>query len=61
VLVANALPRVVEATHTVAVRLAVVDALHKPVARLYKSLGFRRLPDSLLLVQKVPEAALTAL
>lgn len=61
VLVADALARVVEATQTVAARLVVVDALHEPVARFYESLGFRRVPDSLLLVQKVPdiEAALT--
>jgi GNAT superfamily N-acetyltransferase len=60
VLVADALQRVVEATQTVAARLVVVDALHEHVARFYESLGFRRLPDSLLLVQKVAdiEAAL---
>ena len=46
---------------TVAARLVVVDALHERVARFYESLGFRRLPDSLLLVQKVSdiEAALS--
>jgi hypothetical protein len=45
----------------VAARLVVVDALHERVARFYESLGFRRLPDSLLLVQKVSdiEAALS--
>jgi GNAT superfamily N-acetyltransferase len=61
VLVADALQRVVEATQTVAARLVVVDALHERVARFYESLGFRRLPDSLLLVQKVAdiEAALS--
>lgn len=60
VLVADALQRVVDATQTVAARLVVVDALHEPVARFHESLGFRRLPASLLLVQKVAdiEAAL---
>lgn len=60
VLVADALQRVVEATQTVVARLVVVDALHERVARFYESLGFRRLPVSLLLVQKVSdvEAAL---
>jgi len=60
VLVADALQRVVDATQTVAARLVVVDALHEPVARFYESLGFRRLPASLLLVQEVAdiEAAL---
>lgn len=61
VLVADALDRVVDATRTVAARLVVVDALHEPVARFYESLGFRRRPDSLLLVQRLAdvEAALT--
>jgi GNAT superfamily N-acetyltransferase len=61
VLVADALQRVVDATQTVAARLVVVDALHEPVARFYESLGFRRLPGSLLLVQKLSdvEAALS--
>ncbi len=59
-LVADALTRIVDATHTVAARLVVVDALHEPVAQFYESLGFRRIPGSLLLVQKVAdiEAAL---
>ncbi|MDQ6752033.1 MAG: GNAT family N-acetyltransferase [Actinomycetota bacterium] len=60
VLVADALARVVDATQTVAARLVVVDALHERVARFYESLGFRRIPGSLLLVQKLTdiEAAL---
>lgn len=60
VLVADALQRVVDAPRTVAARLIVVDALHEHVARFYESLGFRRVPGSLLLVQKVSdvEAAL---
>ena len=60
VLVADALDRIVEATHTVAARLVVVDALHERAARFYESLGFSRIPDSLRLVQKISdiEAAL---
>lgn len=62
VLVADALTRIVEATQTVGARLVVVDALHGPVAHFYESLGFRRVPDSLRLVQKLTdiEAALQA-
>lgn len=55
VLVADALQRVVDATRTVAARLVVVDALHERVARFYETLGFRRIPASLLLVQKVAD------
>lgn len=60
VLVADALTRIVDATQTVAARLVVVDALHERVAQFYESLGFRRIPGSLLLVQKLAdvEAAL---
>lgn len=60
VLVADALSRIVHATQTVAARLVVVDALHEPVAAFYERLGFRRIPNSLLLVQKITdiEAAL---
>ncbi len=59
-LVADALTRIVDATQTVAARLVVVDALHERVAQFYEALGFRRIPDSLLLVQKLTdiEAAL---
>jgi GNAT superfamily N-acetyltransferase len=61
VLVADALGRIVEVTQTVSARLVVVDALHERVAHFYEALGFRRIPDSLLLVQKIAdiEAALT--
>ena len=60
VLVADALARIVDATQTVAARLVVVDALHERLAQFYESLGFRRVPGSLLLVQKIAdvEAAL---
>ncbi len=61
VLIADALQRVVDATQTVAARLVVVDALHERVAEFYETLGFRRIPGCLLLVQKVAdiEAALS--
>ncbi len=55
VLVADALTRLVEATQTVGARLVVVDALHERVAQFYGSLGFRRAPDSLHLVQKLTD------
>lgn len=57
---ADALARIVDATRTVAARLVIVNALHEQVARFYESLGFRRAPGSLLLVQKIAniEAAL---
>lgn len=60
VLVADALERIVDATQTVAARLVMVDALHERVAQFYESLGLRRIPSSLLLVQKTTdiEAAL---
>lgn len=58
VLVADALARVVEATRTVGARLVVVHALNETVAaRLYEPLGFRRVPHSLTLVQKVTDIA----
>lgn len=57
VLLADALARVVKATQTVDARLVVVDALHEKVAAFYERLGFRRIPHSLLLVQKVADIA----
>lgn len=55
VLLADALTRIVDATRTVGARLVVIDALHERVAVIYERLGFRRLPNSLLLVQKVAD------
>lgn len=55
ILLADALQRILSATQTVAARLVVVDALHEPVARFYETLGFRRVPGSLLLVQKITD------
>jgi len=55
VLLADALTRIVTATKTVGARLVVIDALHEHVAVRYERFGFRRLPNSLLLVQKVAD------
>ena len=62
VLVADALERIVTVTQTVGARVVVVEALTEPVAQFYETLGFRRIPGSLRLVQKVAdiEAALGA-
>jgi len=57
VLVADALTRVVDASKIVGARLVVVDAIAEPVAKLYETLGFRRIPESLLLVQKIADIA----
>lgn len=56
-LLADALDRLVDASRIVGARLVVVDALSEPVALWYESLGFRRMPGSLLLVQKVDDIA----
>lgn len=52
-LLADALARIVGATQTVGAIVVVVDALHEKAAAFYEHLGFRRIPNSLLLVQKV--------
>lgn len=54
-LVADALERVLVATDIVGARLVVVDALSPDLAGFYERMGFRRIPDSLLLVQKVAD------
>ena len=56
-LLADALARVVVATNIVAARFVVVDALHEQAAGCYQHHGFRRIPDSLRLVQKVSDIA----
>lgn len=56
-LLADALGRVVVATATVAARFVVVDALHDHAARFYEHHGFRRIPGTLRLVQKVSDIA----
>jgi GNAT superfamily N-acetyltransferase len=55
ILIADVLERVVVATRIVGARVVVVDAIAERVARLYESLGFRRVPGSLLLVQKISD------
>jgi GNAT superfamily N-acetyltransferase len=55
ILLADALGRVLDATRTVGARFVAVDALHEKAAAFYERLGFRRVPDSLLLVQKVAD------
>lgn len=57
VLLADALSRIVDATRTVGARLVVVDALHEKAAAFYERYGFRRVPGSLRLVQKVADIA----
>jgi len=54
-LVADALQRVVDAAQTVAARVVVVEALHERVAGFYETLGFRRIPASLLLMRKAAD------
>jgi GNAT superfamily N-acetyltransferase len=56
-LLADALGRVVAATALVAARFVVVDALDDAAASFYEHHGFRRLPGTLRLVQKISDAA----
>lgn len=56
-LLADALQRIVIATQTVAARFVVVDALHEKAAGFYEHHGFRRLPGTLRLVQKLSDIA----
>jgi len=56
-LLADALTRVVAATALVAARFVVVDALHEPAACFYERHGFRRIPHTLRLAQKVSDIA----
>jgi GNAT superfamily N-acetyltransferase len=56
-LLADALARVVAATDIVAARFVVVDAVHEKAAGFYQHHGFRRIPGSLRLVQKVSDVA----
>lgn len=58
-LLADAMERVVAATTLVAARLVVVDALHEPAATFYEHHGFRRIPGTLRLVQKVSDVVAT--
>lgn len=56
-LVADALCRVVTATALVAARFVVVDALDETAAAFYAHHGFRRIPGTPRLVQKVSDVA----
>lgn len=56
-LLADALERVMAATTLVAARFVVVDALHETAAAFYEHHGFRRIPGTLRLVQKVSAVA----
>lgn len=56
-LLADALARIVVATDIVAARFVVVDALHEKAAGFYQHYGFRRMPGTLRLIQKVSDIA----
>ena len=62
VLLVDALTRVVAATELVAARFVVVDALHDRATGFYAHHGFRSIPGTLRLVQKISDvtAALAA-
>jgi len=57
VLLADALERIVVATQIVAARIVVVDALHERAAAFYEHYGFKRIPGTLRLVQKISDVA----
>lgn len=57
VLLADALARIVVATDIVAARFVVVDALHERAAAFYTHYGFRQIPGTLRLIQKVSDVA----
>lgn len=57
VLLVDALERVLIATQQVAARVVVVDALHEEAAGFYVRHGFKRIPGTMRLVQKVSEIA----
>jgi GNAT superfamily N-acetyltransferase len=56
-LLAEALGRVVAATETVAARFVVVDAIDQHAAGFYEHHGFRRIPGTLRLLQKISDVA----
>ena len=56
-LLADALARIVVATDIVAARFVVVDALHEKAAAFYMHFGFRKIPGTLRLIQKVSDVA----
>ncbi len=54
-LLAEALERVLAATEIVAARFVVVDAIDEQAAHFYEHHGFRQIPQTLRLVQKVAD------
>ena len=58
-LLADALRRVVVATELVAARFVVVDALHENAAKFYEHHGFRLIPGTLRMVQKLSSVVAT--
>jgi GNAT superfamily N-acetyltransferase len=61
-LLADALERAALAARNVGARFAVVDALHEKACSFYLHYGFKRIPETLRLVQKMSsiEASLAA-
>lgn len=57
VLLADALRRVLAATATVGARFVVVDAIDDNALRFYEHHGFRQIPETQRLVQKVSDIA----
>jgi GNAT superfamily N-acetyltransferase len=56
-LLADALTRIVAATSVVAARFVVVDAIDEPAASFYERHGFRRIPATDRLIQKISDIA----
>lgn len=57
VLLFDALRHVVDATRTVAARFVVVDAIDEGAHGFYRHHGFREMPNSMRLVQKISDIA----
>jgi GNAT superfamily N-acetyltransferase len=57
VLLVDALQRIVVATQTVAARFVVVDAIDRAAHGFYQHHGFREIPESMRLVQKINDIA----
>jgi GNAT superfamily N-acetyltransferase len=56
-LLAEALERVLAVTETIAARFVVVDAIDEDAARFYEHHGYRPIPGTLRLVQKISDVA----
>jgi GNAT superfamily N-acetyltransferase len=56
-LLADALERTLISAANVGARFVVVDALHEDAAAFYEHYGFRRIPDTLRLIQKMSTIA----